>query len=130
MRPSELDAGLEKLAGLGRALAEHRTEIGIARLPPRRAAGKVVERDGDGEVRPQRHLDAVPVGREEQAAAEVLAEQLDEDTGLVHDRRIDEGVTCVGEEGAKGLIQLGHWKAGRWLAKVAESTSQARARNS
>ena len=102
VRPSELDPGLQELVRLGRALAEHRAEIGVAGLPPRRSAGQVMERDGNGEVGPERHLRAVLVGGQEQAAAEILAEQFDEDAGLVDDRRLDEAVTGVGEKRAKG----------------------------
>ena len=104
-----LDAGLEELVGLVGTLPEDRAEIGVAGVPPRWPCGEVVERDGDGEVRPERHLDAVLVGGEEEAAAKVLAEELDEHPGVVDDRRLDEGVTFVGEKRAKRLIGLGHW---------------------
>ena len=100
--PSErLDAGLEELVRLVGALPEDRAEIGVAGLPPRLARGEMVERDGDGEVRPERHLDAVLVGGEEEAAAEILAEELDEHARRIDDRRLDEGVTFVGEKRAK-----------------------------
>ena len=105
-----LDAGLEELVRLVGALPEDRAEIGVAGLPPRRSGGEVMERDGDGEVRPERHLDAVLVGGEEEAAAEILAEQLDEHARVIDDRRLDEAVTGVGEKRAKGLIGLGHWR--------------------
>ena len=72
------------------------------------AGGEVMERDGDGEVRPERHLDAVLVGGEEKAAAEILAEQFDEHAGVIDDRRRDEAVAGVGEKRAKGLIGVGH----------------------
>ena len=57
--PEQLDAGLQELAGLVAADAEHRAEIGVVRLPLRRAGGEVVQADGNRVVGAERQLGAV-----------------------------------------------------------------------
>jgi len=95
-----LHAGLHEFAALARPNAKHRADVGVARLPFRRAAGEMVLRDGDGEVGTQRQfLAAVGAGQVE-LSAQVLACELHEHARRIDDRQVDEAVAGVGEQRA------------------------------
>ena len=85
--PEQLDAGLQELARLLAALAEHRAEIAEARRAPGRGRRDVVARHRNGEVRAQAELAARLVGDQIHAPADVLAGQVEKGLGRLQDRR-------------------------------------------
>ena len=72
VRPSDSTPACRNSPRLAGALAEHRAEIGVVRLPLRRAGGEVMEADRDRVVGPERQL-APSGGGEEQPPAQILA---------------------------------------------------------
>ena len=96
-RPIELDAGLQELAGLARAQAEDRPEIAVAGRCAA-ALGEVPAADRDGVIGAQAQFVTVGVLRHEQAAADVLAGQVDEDVARLQDGRLDTHVAVALEE--------------------------------
>ena len=68
----------------------------------------MVQRDRDGVVRPQRHFGAVVGVGQKQPPPQLLAGKIDEDARLVKDRRLDEDVAGVGEEGAERRVEVAH----------------------
>ena len=84
--PAEgFDAGLQELARLAAAIAEHRAEIAEARRLAGAAGGEIVARHRNGQVRTQAQLLAAGVGRQVEALADVLAGEVEERLGRLQD---------------------------------------------
>lgn len=96
------EASLQELAGLAGAHAKDRAGIGIGRRLGR-ARGDVIERDGDGVFGAQAPVATIGILRHEDAAADILAGEIEEEFGRLQDRRLGMGVTLAGEERDHGL---------------------------
>ena len=93
---------LQELARLTGAHAEDRAGIGVGRrLRP--ARGDVIEGYRDGVFRAQTPVAAIGILRHEDAAADILAGEIEEDIGRLQDRRLGMGVALAGEERDHGL---------------------------
>src|SRR5690606_6934046 len=84
-------------------LAEHRPVVGIGGAAQGMAGGDVVQADRDRVVRPQAQLDAVGRGGQEQAPAQILAGEIEEQVGILQDRRLDEVIARLDEEGRQAV---------------------------
>ena len=98
--PVELDAGLDELArrALGGAIAEHRSEIAVARRPLRARAGEMVPAHRNRVVGPQAQLAPGRVLDQVKPPADVLAGELQEYRGRLQDRRLDALQPPLGEQ--------------------------------
>ena len=82
-----LEPGLRLLAVLARPSAEHRAEIGIFSDGAGPVRIEIGAADGNRIFRPQAQLLARGAGGEEQAAADLLARHVEEDSRRMQDRR-------------------------------------------
>ena len=82
-----LEPGLRLLAALPRPSAEHRAEIGIFGDGAGPVRIEIGAADGNRIFRPQAQLLARGVGGQEQAAADLLARHVEEDSRRMQDRR-------------------------------------------
>src|SRR5439155_27070905 len=106
------DAGLQELAGLAPAIAEHRAEIGKARRLAGAAGGEIVARHRNRQVRAQAQFLAAGVGREIKALADVLAGEVEERVGRLQYRRLGMNVAGLRKGLQQGVRPGSGWRRG------------------
>ena len=98
-----LEPRLVELARPLRPDAEHAAEIGEGRRAPGLAGGQVIEADGNGVFGPQAQLGARRVGGDVEAAANVLAREVEEDRRRLEDFRLGAVVARLDEMADEAL---------------------------
>lgn len=102
--PAErFDARLQELAAVMRTVPEDGADIAVLRRRARQPGGEIIAADRNRIFRAQAHLASRAVAREEHAAADVLARQVEERLGRLQDGRLDAPVAGAREQRAQRL---------------------------